>query len=176
MQNKTYKWSALAVSAVVVAAAGAFVVGATAAPSDGMMGGGHGMMMRGHHGPMSGRMLERMLDHADATAEQRAQIKQIMAGAMADMQAQRSSRRALSEQAMVLFTQPTVDARAAEELRVQQVARFEATSKRMLQAMLDVSRVLTPEQRQRLAESMKQRRDMMQRHQRERQSLEPAKS
>jgi Spy/CpxP family protein refolding chaperone len=37
----------------------------------------------------------------------------------------------------------------------------------MMQAMLDASAVLTPEQRTKLAERMKQRRDMMQqRHQR----------
>jgi Spy/CpxP family protein refolding chaperone len=177
MKTKTSRWTALVLSVAVVAAAGAFVVGASAAPSDGMMGGGHGMMMHGGgHGPMSGRMLERMLDRVDATAEQRAQIKTIVQTAMTEMQAQRGSRQAMREQAMALFTQPTVDARAAEELRVQQMARADAASKRMLQAMLDVSRVLTPEQRQRLAESMKQRHDMRQRHHRERQSPEPAKS
>lgn len=175
MKTKTSRWTTLVLSVAVVATAGAFVVGATAAPHDGAMG-GHGMMMHGGgHGPMSARMLERMLDRVDATAEQRAQIKTIMQGAMTEMQAQRGSRQAMHEQAMALFTQPTVDARAAEALRVQQVARFDAASKRMLQAMLDVSRVLTPEQRQRLAESMKQRHDMMQRHRHERQSLEPAK-
>jgi Spy/CpxP family protein refolding chaperone len=38
----------------------------------------------------------------------------------------------------------------------------------MLQAMLDVSRVLTPEQRKQLAERMQQRRTMMERHRGER--------
>jgi Spy/CpxP family protein refolding chaperone len=45
----------------------------------------------GHHGgpgmmgaPMHGRMVERMLDSVDATAEQRAQIKQITEGAAAE--------------------------------------------------------------------------------------------
>jgi Spy/CpxP family protein refolding chaperone len=42
----------------------------------------------------------------------------------------------------------------------------------MTQFMLDVSRVLTPEQRQRLAERMAKRHDMMERHQRERREIE----
>jgi Spy/CpxP family protein refolding chaperone len=73
-----------------------------------------------------------------------------------------------------LFTQPTVDANAAESLRQQMLARHDAASKRMMQAMLDVSRVLTPEQRQQLAQHMKQRRDMMERHMKERRQLDGA--
>ena len=44
----------------------------------------------------------------------------------------------------------------------------------MMQAMLDVGRVLTPEQRKQMADRMAQRGDMMQRHLQERQSLEGA--
>ena len=44
----------------------------------------------------------------------------------------------------------------------------------MMQAMLDVSRVLTPEQRKQMADRMAQRRDMMRRHMQERQSIEGA--
>ena len=52
------------------------------------------------------------------------------------------------------------------------LSRHDQASKRMMQAMLDVSRVLTPEQRQQLAQQMKQRRDLMERHMRERRQLE----
>jgi Spy/CpxP family protein refolding chaperone len=52
------------------------------------------------------------------------------------------------------------------------LARHDSASKRMTQLMLDVSRVLTPQQRQKLAERMAQRRDLMERHQRERRQLE----
>jgi Spy/CpxP family protein refolding chaperone len=44
----------------------------------------------------------------------------------------------------------------------------------MMQAMLDVSRVLTPEQRKQLAERMQQRRSMMERHMNERRALDGA--
>ena len=127
----------------------------------GMMGGGPGMM-GGGAGMMGGMLHERALDAVNATAEQRAQVRQIADAARADLRAQHDASRALHDQAAQLFTQPTVDARAAEALRQQMLAQHDQASKRMLQAMLDVSRVLTPEQRAKLAELRAQRRAMMQ--------------
>ena len=74
---------------------------------------------------------------------------------------------------MALMAAPQVDAAAAEALRQQLQARRDVASKRQLQAMLDVGAVLTPEQRQKLADRMKSRQDMMKRHHRERQANEP---
>jgi protein CpxP len=91
-------------------------------------------------------------------------VKAIVDAAKADLKAQHESGGALREQQMQLFVQPTVDARAAEALRQQMLSRHDAASKRMLQAMLDVSRVLTPEQRQQIAARMAERRSMMERH------------
>jgi Spy/CpxP family protein refolding chaperone len=71
---------------------------------------------------------------------------------------------------MQLFTQPIVDANAAEALRQQMLVQHDQASKRMMLAMLDVSRVLTPEQRQKLGEQMAQRHAMMERHRAERQA------
>jgi Spy/CpxP family protein refolding chaperone len=154
----------ITLAGLVVALAGATAVTAFAhGPGRGDMAGG----------PFMGRMSERMLDSVDATAEQRAQIRQITEAARADLRAQRDGRRALHEQAMDLFKQPTVDANAAEALRQQMLQQHDQASRRMLQAMLDVSRVLTPEQRARLAERAAQRRDMMKRHWQERQDLQP---
>ena len=133
----------------------------------GMMGGGPGMMMGGPGmrgggpGMMGGMLHERALDAVNATAEQRTQIRQIMDAARTELRAQHDASRALRDQAVQLFTQPTVDARAAEALRQQMSAQHDQASKRMLQAMLDVSRVLTPEQRAKLAELHAQRRSMM---------------
>lgn len=123
----------------------------------GMRGGPEGMM-----GMMGGGMLhERALDAVNASAEQRTQIRQIVDAAQADMRTLREQSRPLHDQARQLFTQPTVDARAAEALRQQWMAQREQASKRMLQALLDASRVLTPEQRAKLAELAAQRRGMM---------------
>jgi Spy/CpxP family protein refolding chaperone len=102
-----------------------------------------------------------MLDDVKATEAQRAQIRQIMQQAAADTQAQRETRRALHERAMQVFTAPNVDANAAESIRQEMLAQHDASSRRMLQAMLDVSRVLTPEQRAQLAQHMKERHQRM---------------
>jgi periplasmic protein CpxP/Spy len=143
--------------------------------------GGHGGHGGGHHGgpammgmPMQGRMVERMLDSVNATAEQRAQIKQITERAAAERKAQFESHRALRGQGMQLFTQPTVDANAAEALRKQMMQQHDEASKRALQTMLEVSRVLTPEQRKLLADRAAQRGEMFRRHMEERHSLEGA--
>jgi periplasmic protein CpxP/Spy len=118
---------------------------------------GPGMMMFGGQG------MSRMLEQVNASAEQRSQIEQIMKAARSDLQAQREAGRALREQSMQLFAQPTVDAAAAEALRQQMLAQHDRASQRMLQAMLEVSRVLTPEQRQQIAEQIKQRTEGMRR-------------
>ena len=121
-----------------------------------------------HGGFLFGRGLERMLDSANASEAQRTQIRQIAQAAATDLKAQREAGRALRERQMQLFTQPTIDANAVESLRQQQLAQHDQASKRMTQALIDISRVLTPEQRVRIADRMKARRDMMERHHRER--------
>lgn len=118
------------------------------------------------------RMVDHMLRDVNATEAQRTQIKQIVTAAAADLKTQHEAGKGLHERATQLFTSATVDAAAAESLRQQMLAQHDQSSKRVMQAMLDISRVLTPEQRTKLAERMKQRRDMMQRHMRERQDLD----
>ncbi len=162
------------VAGVIVAVASAVAMTAFAQPQT-VRFGGHA----GHAGPgatggwMGGpRMTERMLDSVNATEAQRTQIRQIMQAAAADLRAQREAARSLREQAMNLLTQPTVDAGAADALRQQMLAQHDQASKRMLQAMLDASRVLTAEQRAQLGERIKQRREMFERHRRERMQLD----
>lgn len=108
-------------------------------------------------GLMGGRYGQRLLEEAGVSAEQRAQIRQLVDAARADRQGTQDAGRALHEQMRQLFTQPTVDANAAEALRQQVLARIDAASRRQMQLMLDVSRVLTPEQRAKLAELASQR-------------------
>jgi protein CpxP len=159
----------LAGAALLAAVLGSVTLSAWAMPH----GGGHG----GHGGPgmgmmFGGRGLERMLDSVNASAEQRSQIKAIADRARADLQSQREAGRGMRQQFMTLFTQPTVDANAVEALRAQTIAQHDQSSKRMTQAMIDISRVLTPEQRKQLAERMQQRRSMMERHMNERRALD----
>lgn len=157
----------LAVAALLVAVLGSVTLSAWAMPHGGGHGGpGMGMMMLG------GRGLDRMLDGVNASAEQRTQIKAIAERAAADLKAQREAGKGTRDQLLSLFTQPTVDANAAEALRAQTMQRHDQSSKRVMQAMLEISRVLTPEQRKQMAERMAQRRSMMERHMNERRSLD----
>ena len=136
------------------------------------MGGDHG----GPGGMMGGAHMGRMLDLVNATPEQRTQIKTIMDAAHTDLKAQRESGRTLRQQMQTAFAQPNVDARAVESLRVQIQAQHDAASKRMTQAMLDASKVLSAEQRKTLADAMAKRQALMQRHAAERSALDkPAK-
>jgi protein CpxP len=119
----------------------------------------HGDMHGGMHGGMmlGGRGLEHMLKDVKATDAQRAQIQKIADSAHADIQKLHEGGGKLHEQGLALLAQPTVDAAAAEKLRQQMLAQHDLVSKRMLTAMLDISKVLTPEQRATLAARMKER-------------------
>jgi Spy/CpxP family protein refolding chaperone len=141
--------------------------------ADGMHGDGMGMGAgMGMGGGMAGAHMGRALDAVKATPEQRAQIKTIMEAARTDLKAQREAGRTLHQQMQAAFTQPTVDARAVEALRVQIAAQHDTASKRMTLAMLDASKVLSVEQRKTLADLMAQRQAMMQRHASERATLD----
>ena len=156
----------IAIAAVVVALLGslALTVAAQPAPPPGMgmdHGPGHGMhgggMMFGGSPERMGRMLDRMLDGLNATDAQRTQIKQIAASAAADLKAQAASGRGLRQRGMQIFTAPTVDAAAAEQLRQQMLQQRDVMSKRVTQAMLAIANVLTPEQRAKIGQRMMDR-------------------
>jgi protein CpxP len=154
----------MTVSVLVVAIAGAaFSVHAQGQPGAGGPDGhgGHAMMMFGGSPEHVGRAVDHMLDGLNASAAQRSQIKQIAIAAATDMKAQRDAGRELHEKGMQIFAAPSVDAGAAEALRQQMLAQHDQASKRMLQAMLDVAKVLTPEQRAKFGERIKARQAVM---------------
>lgn len=146
---------------LLVAVLATVALSAWAQPGPGMQRhGGGGMegpgLFMGH-----GRGLDRMLDSVNATEAQRAQIHQIAEQAAADLKAQHDQHRALRERSVQIFTAPTVDAAAAESVRQQMLAQHDASSRRMLQAMLDISNVLTPDQRAKIGQLIQQRREHM---------------
>jgi len=158
---------------LLLALTGAFVAVAQAQSTDAPPAVGPRGFAHAAHG--DGRMMQRLLDGVNASPEQRGRIQEIMKSATADLQAQRQASRGQREQLMTLFAQPTVDARAVEAVRQQMLQQHDQSSRRWMQALLDASAVLTPEQRVQLAERMTQRRDMMQRHRQERRALEQPK-
>jgi protein CpxP len=148
---------------LVLAAAGVTFSAVAQAHEHGMGGmGGPGMMMFGGAPEHVGRMIDHMLDGLNATDAQRTQIKQIAVAAATDLKAQREAGRGLHERAAQIFTAPTVDANAAESVRQQMLTQHDQASRRVLQAIIDVSRVLTPEQRAKIGERMKERHAKMQ--------------
>ncbi len=140
-----------------------------------------GMAMHGAHGDMGGRgmgmgmdgpsHMGRMLDRVGASAEQKAQIKTMMDAARNELKPVHAQMKTLRDQSAAVFTQPAVDANAAEALRLQMQTLHGQVSKRMLQAMVESSRVLTPAQRATMAEMMKRRHAMAERHRAEAESL-----
>lgn len=145
----------VAAAALVVAVAGGLAVNAVAQPHRGPDGFGGPMMMGNPH------RLERLLSTLHATDAQRTQIMSILTTARTDLRAQHEAGRALQQKMMDVFTAPSVDANAAESLREQMLTQHDQASRRMMQAMLDVSNVLSPEQRQQFGQMMAARRAKM---------------
>lgn len=165
-------------AALALAMAGTFAVTAWAQPVPGGPGGPGGPGMHRMHGMPDGglmgpglfmgrpehvdRAVDRLLKDLNATDAQRSQIQQIARAAAQDLHAQHEAARGQRDQGWALFTAPVVDARAVEALRQQRLAQHDQASKRITQALLDVSAVLSPEQRANLAERFKQREERMQ--------------
>ena len=84
----------------------------------------------------------------------------------------KAARRLAAGRGLALASALTAGAWAAPPARV---AVHDAASKRMAAAVLELSRVLTPEQRKQMADDKTQRRETMQRHCRERQAIEAPK-
>jgi periplasmic protein CpxP/Spy len=113
-------------------------------------GGPRGMMM----GPLFGP-LPREIKVTDA---QREQLHKIAEAAREDMRKLHEANKGEHEQMMKLFTAANVDVKAVEALRSKLDAERDAESKRMTQAMIDASKVLTAEQRVALGKMMSEHR------------------
>jgi protein CpxP len=106
--------------------------------------------------------IERMLKHLyveiDATDAQKQQLEPIVKQAAQELLPLREQIRAARRQALELLSAETIDRMAIERLRAQQIQLAESASKRLTVALTDVAEVLTPEQRQALAERLRHRR------------------
>jgi protein CpxP len=107
------------------------------------------------HGPDLERIQHAVLgvlDSVSATAAQEAKIHDIIAATFADIAPDPKEHAAMRKQALDLLRAPSVDRAAVEKLRADGIARLDATTTKLVGAVLDAADQLTPEQRAKLAE------------------------
>lgn len=148
----------------MLAAALVAALGATGVAGASYAGVGHGGMHgHGRHHQMdpasAAKHIEKMIERIapDATAQQKARLNEIAKSAFADLRPVHGQLRDAHKRVHELLMAPVVDRGALEAIRVEQVQRVDAVSKRLLTAVTDAADILTPEQRVRFAEHMKKR-------------------
>lgn len=119
-------------------------------------GGPMGMMMGGpvdadDAADRAAWMAKALSRHIEATAEQKGKLTAIATAAAKDLFPFREKMVSSRQQAIELLRKPTVSRDDIERLRAEQFANAEAMSKRLAQAMGDMTEVLTLEQRHELA-------------------------
>jgi Spy/CpxP family protein refolding chaperone len=156
-------WGRRAAIGGIAAVAVVGAVGFAAARSDdfgfgmGRFGmGGH--MMQAH---MGGGFMEHrigsMLDELEATPEQEDKLWDIIDKARAEVRPTFRDFRETREEVIELLGASTIDRAAAEKLRSERIAAIDEASRKMTTALLDAAEVLTPEQRAKLVEHLKER-------------------
>lgn len=118
--------------------------------------GGHGGIHREWNAGDMQDHVDRIVRHiarrVDATAEQQTKLTAIAKQAATELQPLHQQLFEAHKKAIELFRQPTIDRAAVEALRAEQVARIDAVSKRVTQAIEEMAEVLTPDQRAKLAD------------------------
>ena len=90
----------------------------------------------------------------DATPDQQEMLRTIGKALVKDLLPLREAHREAAERVRTLLTQPTIDRAEIEKFRAEQIARADAVSKRITQAVTDAAEVLSPEQRRKIADRM----------------------
>jgi Spy/CpxP family protein refolding chaperone len=98
------------------------------------------------------RMVKRIASEVKATPEQQARLKTIAEGVAKDLSPLHDRIASSRGDAVKLLSAPNVDRAAIEALRAKQLAAADEASKRVSLALADMAEVLTPEQRQQLAQ------------------------
>lgn len=93
-----------------------------------------------------------VLDRIDASDEQRAQIKGLVAAALDELMQLRGQHQAHRAAFVAALVQPAVDRAGLEQIRKAELELAERASQTIVTSLASMSEVLTPEQRARLAE------------------------
>lgn len=157
-------------------------------PMMGFMGGPGGHMMGGMGGPDGpamggmgakgesrmaspermqarlGKMVKHLAVEANATPEQTAKLEAIAQAAAADLMPLRGQMHDNRQATRTALLAPTIDRGQLETLRGEHLRLAETMSRRMTQAIADAAEILSPEQRQALADHMAKRRQHHGRH------------
>lgn len=100
------------------------------------------------------------LDSVGASSATEAKAHDIVAAKFAEMTSDSDQRDAMRKRAMEILGAPTIDRAAAETLRSEAVARFDAKSKIVVGGLLDIADLLTPAQRAQLGVELERMRAM----------------
>lgn len=106
------------------------------------------------------RMVKHLAVEIDATDEQQAKLVTLIKSVADDMLPMRDKMRESREQAIKLLTAPSVDRAALETMRVEKLAEADVISKNLTKAVADAAEILTPEQRQTVADRIETFRNM----------------
>ena len=98
------------------------------------------------------RWTDHVLDRLDATDEQRAEIRLIVDEALPEMLALRTEGRALKREGREMLLVEPIDRAGLEQVRVEGIQLADRASARGLQVFIDITEVLTPEQRKEVAD------------------------
>jgi protein CpxP len=134
-----------------VAAAVAAGAGAYAFANNDDWGGRHNLM----RGFIEYR-LDQILTDAGASDDQKSKVKAIVTTTIDVVRPDREARKTMRDEIIKLIEAPTIDRNAIEALRAKQMAQFEERSKAIAKAVADAAEILTPDQRKKLAEEIRE--------------------
>ncbi|MFA9219121.1 MAG: Spy/CpxP family protein refolding chaperone [Sphingomonadaceae bacterium] len=136
----------------------AFLLGSALVAGAGAFAVDHRMGMQAMHAGDPAAHADHVLKHLyaelDASENQKAKIDPLVKQAMQDLQPLHQQLHAAHSKALQTLTETGMDRAAMEASRLQLMQLADQASKRVVQLIADVGEVLTPAQRQKLAEHL----------------------
>ncbi len=112
---------------------------------------------KGEPGERANKVAMHLLDDVDASEAQRAQVKSILQAHQPALKSLRQAGKDTRKEIHALLSAPTVDRAALETLRAKKLASMDGASREMTAMLADIAEVLTPEQRQQMADKVSER-------------------